>query len=98
MGDFDDDGLDDLAVGVPGEDLLVDEADAGAVHVFYGQASTGLDDNREDFFVRTLGGGSVEAGAVVDTGAVYVFFSDLESIFADEFESGTPGGWSVVVD
>ena len=34
-GDFDGDGHDDLAVGVPGEDLL-DIDDVGAVHVFYG--------------------------------------------------------------
>ncbi len=36
-GDFDDDGFDDLAVGVPTEDVGM-TADAGAVNVFYGAA------------------------------------------------------------
>ncbi|WP_181234340.1 FG-GAP repeat protein [Enhygromyxa salina] len=37
-GDFDDDGRDDLAIGVPGEDLegATTEADAGAVNLLYG--------------------------------------------------------------
>jgi hypothetical protein len=38
-GDFNGDGRDDLAVGVPGEDMLSNTAvDAGAVHVFFGSA------------------------------------------------------------
>ena len=37
-GDFDDDGFDDLAVGVPGEDLGT-ESSAGAVNVVYGSNS-----------------------------------------------------------
>jgi len=45
-GDFDDDGLDDLAVGVPEEDINISATetveDAGAVNVFYG-TSSGLD-------------------------------------------------------
>lgn len=36
-GDFDDDGYDDLAIGVPGEDVLAD--DDGAVHLLYGSPS-----------------------------------------------------------
>jgi hypothetical protein len=38
VGDFDNDGFDDLAVGVPGEDVGA-ATDAGAVNVLYGSAS-----------------------------------------------------------
>jgi hypothetical protein len=41
-GDFNNDGLDDLAIGAPGEDLN-DHVDAGSVHVLYG-APLGLSD------------------------------------------------------
>ncbi len=37
-GDFNNDGRDDLAIGVPSEDVGI-ELDAGAVHVLYGNAS-----------------------------------------------------------
>ena len=40
-GDFNGDGADDLAVGVPDEDLALIQA--GAVHVIYGTPGTGLD-------------------------------------------------------
>ncbi|MEO8276429.1 MAG: FG-GAP repeat protein [Thermoanaerobaculia bacterium] len=39
-GDFDGDGIDDLAIGSPGEDIEADSVtDAGAVHVLFGSAS-----------------------------------------------------------
>ncbi len=38
-GDFNNDGHDDLAVGVPGETLVSAEPGAGVVHVIYGSAS-----------------------------------------------------------
>lgn len=41
-GDFNGDGIDDLAVGVPDEDLGTQVVDAGAVHVLFGSAGTGL--------------------------------------------------------
>lgn len=41
MGDFDQDGYDDLAIGIPGADID-GQADAGAVHIIYG-AADGLD-------------------------------------------------------
>lgn len=37
-GDLGGDGYDDLAVGVPGEDIS-DDDDAGAIHIFYGSSS-----------------------------------------------------------
>ena len=52
-GDFDRDGAADLAVGVPGEDILRDGAsqiNAGQVQIFYGQAGSGLGINRTQVF------------------------------------------------
>jgi len=43
-GDFDDDGADDLAIGVPGEDVVKDTTtleDAGAVNIIFGSQSFG---------------------------------------------------------
>ncbi len=45
IGDFNGDGVGDLAVGIPSEDLLVasvNRVDAGAVNVIYGTANNGL--------------------------------------------------------
>jgi hypothetical protein len=47
-GDFDNDGFDDLAVGVPGESIN-GGANAGAVHVLYGQAG-GVGAGRDQFW------------------------------------------------
>jgi hypothetical protein len=40
VGDFDGDGVDDLAIGAPGEDIEADSTiNAGAVHILFGSAS-----------------------------------------------------------
>ena len=69
VGDFDDDGYDDLLVGVPGEDLS-GGADAGAVHVFYGSAS-GLELGTDEVWSEADSGitGNDEAGERVRLGA-----------------------------
>jgi hypothetical protein len=80
-GDFTGDGLDDLAVGVPHEDL-VGQVDAGIVHVLPGSNSEGLfatrSDpiwhhlavggaiNRRDFFGNALGAGDINADGVAE--------------------------------
>lgn len=38
-GDFDNDGYDDLAIGVPGDDVPGSVANAGSIHIMYGSAS-----------------------------------------------------------
>ena len=48
-GDFDGDGCDDLAIGVPGEDFDSDEFDAGMINILYGRAS-GLSPSGEETF------------------------------------------------
>jgi hypothetical protein len=50
VGDFDDDGFDDLAIGVPGEDI-----GAGGVNVIYGRA-TGLKAGGDQFWTQNSPG------------------------------------------
>lgn len=61
-GDFDGNGADDLAVGIPFENVSqggVDITDAGAVQIFYGNRITGLTaDDDEIWFKSALGKGT----------------------------------------
>lgn len=64
-GDLNGDTRDDLAVGAPFEDLISNnEADGGAVQVFFGTTGTALVDAAGDLFISqsNLTGTSVEAG------------------------------------
>lgn len=64
VGDFNCDGYDDLAIGVPREDLgiIAPVVDAGAVNVIYGRSS-GLSTLNDIWFEGSGGvGGSAEAG------------------------------------
>lgn len=60
-GDFDGDGRDDMAVGVPGEDLR-DRRNVGAVSVLYG-SDAGLGPERNQFFNQTTRGVDDRASA-----------------------------------
>jgi hypothetical protein len=60
VGDFDGDGYDDLAVGVPWEDVY-SVVDAGAVHLLYGSAN-GLDASRDKAWHEDLLHSEAEAG------------------------------------
>jgi hypothetical protein len=61
-GDFDDDGYDDLAIGVPGKDIAGSPGivGAGAVQVIYGSAS-GLDGTRDRVFTSENDGLGIAA-------------------------------------
>ncbi len=48
-GDFNHDGIDDLAIGIPGEDIG-DVSDAGAVELLFGSAGSGLTTTGSRFF------------------------------------------------
>ena len=48
-GDFDNDDVDDLAIGVPGEDIA-GVTDAGAVAILYGQSDTGLSGEHDGYW------------------------------------------------
>jgi len=54
-GDFNKDGADDIAIGVPGEDLGSTVKNAGAVQIIYGEVGRGIS-HRDEF--RTLNNGS----------------------------------------
>ncbi len=64
VGDFNNDGYDDLAVGVPGEDFnKTNEADGGVVHILFG-TSSGLSTTKHQFWHQDKAGiiSSAEAG------------------------------------
>lgn len=54
VGDFDADGIDDLAVSAPLEDLGAGLPSAGLVHVLFGELGTGLSAGRDQLWLQTL--------------------------------------------
>ena len=77
VGDFDRNGKDDLAIGVPGEDFD-DKKSAGAVHVLYGRSSySGLSSAFSDYYHRSISG-------VADVAASYDHFG--ESLAAGDLD------------
>jgi hypothetical protein len=73
VGDFDDDGFEDLAIGVPGENLedpAPTQLDAGVVQILYGSASGLSDVGNQRFTQAALGGVQANArfGAVLAAG------------------------------
>ena len=87
-GDFDDDGCDDLAIGVPREDF--DAAlSVGAVHVLYG-SELGLTGDNDDFFHQGLASinGLAEAG---DRFGFALAVGDFDDDGIDDLAIGSPG-------
>lgn len=86
-GDFDGDGYDDLAIGVPNENIG-ELQDAGAVHILYG-SSDGLTSSRSRFVTMNQVTGEVNErygffGAALAAG-------DLDGETGDELAIGIPG-------
>jgi hypothetical protein len=91
-GDFDDDGYDDLAIGVPGEDIGSLEG-TGLVHVLYGSASGVTTDGQQVYsqtqstildtaeggegFGRTLATGNLNGDAYMDL-VIGVPYEDID--------------------
>lgn len=69
VGDFNNDGADDLAVGAPGEHLGPLD-DAGLVHVLYGTTGIGLTEDDAQLFFQAIQPGEAldEFGAALATG------------------------------
>ncbi len=85
-GDFNDDGYDDLAVGVPGQDVS-GTADAGAVHVVPG-SSNGLDAGAD--WIINAGGGAVPLVEGAQLGASLVAGAFTPDGYID-LAAGMPG-------
>ena len=83
-GDFDHDGNDDLAVGVPNEDTLAG-SNTGAINIIFGTSANGLDAARNQFIARAVGiarGGEL-FGSALTTG-------DYDNDGHDELAVGIP--------
>ena len=93
-GDFDNDSFDDLAIGVPGEDLAVgagptasNAADAGAVNLLHGSGS-GLAADRDQFWSQNELDGAHESG---DHFGHALASGDFDDDGFDDLAVGVPG-------
>jgi len=88
VGDFDDDGFDDLVVGIPGE-TVNGFPEAGAIHVFYGYAG-GLRLTGDQIFTQNTPG---ITGSDAEEGDQFGFafaVGDLDNDGIDDLAVGSP--------
>jgi hypothetical protein len=104
VGDFDDDGYDDLAIGVPNSTAWLPVDNAGVVQVLYGSA-IGLTADRDEVWAQSIIGipGDVEAddhfGHALTTGDFnFDGYSDLAIGVIGETVNGVPsaGGVNII--
>jgi hypothetical protein len=88
FGDFDGDGFDDLAIGVPNQQIG-EHVEAGAVHIVYGSAA-GLQCSRQQLWHQDSNGiGTAEADQQDHFGASLAS-GDLDGDGADDLAIGVP--------
>jgi FG-GAP repeat len=89
VGDFNNSGTEDLAVGAPGEDVGT-VPDAGAVNVLYGRPGTGLTGSNSQIFTQdTPGVGS--SAEDFDLFGLGLAGGDFNADDADDLAVGAPG-------
>ena len=86
-GDFDGDGRDDLAIGVPGEDLSAGD-DAGSINVLYGSTNGLRKSGNRSFSQKGSVNGSPQAG---DRFGAALAAGDFDKNRRDDLAIGVPG-------
>ncbi len=92
-GDFDCDGIDDLAIGTPREDLTIaaqTTLDGGVVQVLYGTAG-GLTAIGDEYFAESLVGGNIESSDKFGGALAAGRFSTQGGSACDTLAIGVPG-------
>jgi hypothetical protein len=89
LGDFDNDGYDDLAVGVPGKDASATLEDTGAVHILAG-SSAGLSPSGERNVIVQGDGGFDDAEEEGDGAGASLVASDFNNDSFVDLAIGTP--------
>jgi hypothetical protein len=89
VGDFNNSGAEDLAVGVPFEDVGA-VVDAGAVNVLYGRPATGLTGSNSQIFTQDSPGVGSSAEEFDEFGLALAG-GDFNADDADDLAAGVPG-------